>query len=102
MTKKILNIDSSELEKKYGISSPAAKLICAAGLNDEQIKDLLSHDTDILTSHSECVRKCCEILMECRKNNTKVFVGGDYDADGITSTAIMKDILDRLPFEVEI
>ena len=99
MTKKILNIDSSELEKKYGISSPAAKLICAARLNDEQIKDLLSHDTDILTSHSECVRKCCEILMECRKNNTKVFVGGDYDADGITSTAIMKDILDRLGIE---
>lgn len=37
-----------------------------------------------------------ERIMNAKKNNEKVFIAGDYDADGICSTAIMIDTLQTL------
>ncbi len=93
---KIIDIDGSFYEENYGVSLLCGKLLAAAGFDREKAEDLLSADNNLKTSQSECVRKCAAYLMEAKKNGTKVFIGGDYDADGICSTAIMKDILDRL------
>ncbi|MBE6122790.1 MAG: hypothetical protein E7190_08750 [Erysipelotrichaceae bacterium] len=94
--RKIIDINEELFARKYGLSPVAAKLLMYADLNEEQMEDLLSRDNTLLTSRSDCVRQCAELLMDAKKNGVKVFVGGDYDADGITSTAIMKDVLDRL------
>ena len=93
---KIIDVDGSFYEVNYHAAPLCAKLLAAAGFDREKTEDLLSADNSLMTSRSECVRRCVELLMEAKKNGTKVFIGGDYDADGICSTAIMKDILDRL------
>lgn len=92
----IIETDASSLMRMYDLGPLSAKLLQAADLSDEQIREILSEDSALTFSNASCVTACCERLLEARKNNEKVFVGGDYDADGICSTAIMKRTLDRL------
>ncbi len=82
--------------QKYGTGLLLASLIEAAELQDEEIRELLDPDMHLTTSSAECVKACCERLLAAKEKGEKVFVGGDYDADGICSTAIMKYTLDAL------
>lgn len=80
----------------YHLSPLSAKLLEASGLSDEQIRELLEDERDPRYSKAPCVKEAAERLLMARENHEKVFIGGDYDADGICSTAIMKNTLDRL------
>lgn len=91
-----LDIDATETEKKYHTGPLSAKLIKASNLDDAHIQELLSQDENLKTSQAVCVQKACARIMEAKKKNEKIFVGGDYDADGVCSTAIMKETLDVL------
>lgn len=72
------------------------KLIAASNLNDEQVQDLSDSSSELRTSKCEAVLRAADRIRRAQANHEHVFVAGDYDADGITSTAIMKDVLDRL------
>lgn len=91
--------DVRSLQERYGISSLSAKVFAASQLDDAQIEELLNADETLHTSRAECVRQACERILLARNRHEKVFVGGDYDADGICSTAIMKKTLDLLKIE---
>ena len=99
MTYRLLDIRNTEQYEKYGLSPLCAKVFAANGLRDEQIEELLSGDDDLRTSNAPCVKAACERILAAQRNHEKVFVGGDYDADGICSTAIMKRTLDLLHIE---
>lgn len=96
MTYRIIDIDASGLAERYHLSHLSAKIFQAAELSDEQIAELLAGSTELRTSRAECVRQACERILLAKERHEKVFVGGDYDADGICSTAIMKKTLDAL------
>ncbi|MBR3203492.1 MAG: DHH family phosphoesterase [Solobacterium sp.] len=96
MSYQIIEADGSALQEACSIGSLTAKLLAASNFSSEQIADLLDGSDEVRPSRCEAVDRCCRRLMQAKANQEKVFVAGDYDADGICSTAIMKDLLDRL------
>lgn len=92
----ILDIDGSYYQDTFTVGKLTGKLLAASHFTDEKIQEVLNTDMVLSTSHAECVLKACRRILEAKERNEKVFVGGDYDADGICSTAIMKKTLDRL------
>ncbi len=98
MSFSLLEIDAQDIQQRYGLTSLAAKLVKASAIDEEKIQELLNPGS-VTTSHAKCVMDCCDRIMLAKQNHEKVFVGGDYDADGICSTAIMKKTLDLLGIE---
>ena len=96
MNYRIITPDETGICKKFGVSALAGKLITAAALPEEKTEELLCTDSELKTSTAQCVKDACARILEAQKRAEKVFVGGDYDADGVCSTAMMKDVLDRL------
>ncbi len=92
----ILEADETSVIKKYDVGSLTGKILASSSLSDEQIRELVNPDFRLSTSRALCVQKACERILAAKKNGEKIFVGGDYDADGICSTAIMKRTLDLL------
>jgi len=99
MNWKIVDVIGTAYEKKYGIQSLTGKLFAAAKLSSNQIEEILNTDATLSTSEADCVLQACERIRLAKKNHEKVFVAGDYDADGVCSTAIMKATLDILQIE---
>lgn len=91
-----LHVNSLAIEKKYSVGSLTGKLFAAAKLTSTQIDELLSTDTTLSTSHATCVLAACARITQAKQNHEKVFIAGDYDADGVCSTAIMKATLDAM------
>ena len=96
----IIDVDEKEIKEKYQLTSLVSKVITKAKLTDEQILQVLDTNTSLKTSDASCVKEACNRILEAKNKHEKVFVGGDYDTDGICSTAIMKDVLDRLNIEL--
>ncbi len=96
MTFRVISPDTEAVSKQWNIPALPAAAIAASGLSDEQIRELLDPSEELRDSECENLDRVCRRLMSARDNREKVFVAGDYDADGICSTALMKDILDRL------
>lgn len=92
----IIETDGTPVAEKYRTGRLLSRLIAANTLDEEKVRQLLDPDTELTVSQAECVTKACERILEAGRNREKVFVGGDYDADGICATAIMKKTLDLL------
>lgn len=67
--------------------------------NQVAIKDINSSAIQLKTSQSECVFKAVELILKQKEKQEKIFIGGDYDCDGICATTIIKDALDKLGIE---
>lgn len=91
----IIQSDGRELMEEYHLTSLAARVLAASDLSEEKREELLNPGP-LTQSHAPCVAAACQRLQKARENHEKVFIGGDYDADGICSTAIMKKTLDVL------
>lgn len=89
----IIQSDGTELQEKYHLTSLAARVLAASDLSEEKIEELLNPGP-LTTSHAPCVKQACARIAKAKENGEKVFIGGDYDADGICATAIMKKTLD--------
>lgn len=92
----LVDVDEKEICEKWHVSSLTGKLIALSDLKEEEIRDLLSDDDHLSLSKADCVLKACQRILQAKENHEKIFVGGDYDADGICSTAIMKKTLDEM------
>jgi len=91
------------LQSELGIQRLLAAALVDRGITDpEGAGEFLNpsldsmHDPRLLPNCEEAVR----ILMDAREKNQRVFVHGDYDVDGVTSTAIWARALRRLGFDV--
>lgn len=93
---KRIQVDPSAMMEKYHVGPLTGSILASSGLEHETIQEILNQDSTITVSHADCIVRACQRIMTARNRKEKVFVGGDYDADGICSTAIMKRTLDRL------
>ena len=96
MTYRVITPDTGAVMATWNIPALPAAAIGASSLSDEQITELLNPSEQLTDSGCEALDRVCRRLMKARSSSEKVFTAGDYDADGICSTALMKDILDRL------
>lgn len=87
------------LSKEASISAVLAQVMVNRGFKDaDSIKDFLYpslsnlHDPFLMPDMAKAVERICSAI---EKNET-VFIYGDYDADGITSTALLVSTLRNL------
>lgn len=95
MSYRIVDIDEQEYCSAYGLPKLLAKVAAASKLDGDRIEQL-RHPGAVKTAEADCVIRAVKRIVQARENQEKVFIGGDYDADGICATAIMKKTLDDL------
>lgn len=91
------------LQRELGIQRLLAAALVERGITEpESASEFLNPSLDSL--HDPRLLPNCEeavgILMEAREKRQRVFVHGDYDVDGVTSTALWARALRRLGFDV--
>lgn len=94
------SIENIELvSNMYNISKFFAELLLIRGYNTKNKINNLLYRKDIRSPKELInVEKAVDILLENR--NKKIFIIGDYDVDGITSTVVLVKSLRYLGFEV--
>lgn len=84
--------------KKFNISPLLEKTLISKGYTSEEdiehllSKEVLYHDEMLLSDMEKSVTRIHKAI----QNNEKILVYGDYDADGVTSTAILVKTLESL------
>ena len=93
-----------QLQKELDISSLAAKILASRVQTIDEAKDIFYTDDDhlhnpyLLSGMKEAVERI-ELALE---RGEKILIYGDYDADGITSTTVMLNVLLDLGADVDI
>ena len=87
------NIDrAEEIAKKFNLSDLVSKILSNKNLNNQEIEKFLNptrrdfYDPFLMPD----MEKAIDRIEKGIKNKEKIIVYGDYDADGITSTVILK------------
>lgn len=85
-----------EIAERYDIDPLAASLLISRGMDsDERIKDFCSRDLTLSDPFEiKDMDKAVATITEAIANGEKITVYGDYDADGVTSTAILYSFLE--------
>ncbi len=82
------------IAENCGIEPFAAYLLCARGMTDEFEIESFLFDTDLIDPFTlPDMDKACERIHRALDNGEKITVFGDYDADGVTSTALLYSYL---------
>lgn len=78
------------LAENCGVEPFAAFLMCSRGMTDEFEIESFLYDTDLLDPFTlPNMEEAVERISYAIENNEKITVFGDYDADGVTSTALL-------------
>lgn len=91
------------MTKKYKITNLQAELLIGRGITDDKAinKYLYGNFEDFYSPDTlKDIKKALTLLKTAIKKNQKICVFGDYDADGITATAIMLRCLKQLGVRV--
>ncbi len=87
---------AAEIAENCGVDPFAAYLLVARGLTDEFLVESFLYDTDIIDPFLlPDMEKACERIKSAIHNGEKITVFGDYDADGVTSTALLYSYLSK-------
>ncbi len=82
------------IAENCGIEPFAAYLLCARGMTDEFEIESFLFDTDLIDPFTlPDMDKACERIHYAIENGERITVFGDYDADGVTSTALLYSYL---------
>lgn len=102
----ILPIDEKKqilLEKNLHISSSLAEILTRKNLDENSAKLFLNptkipyHDPFLLKD----MEKACQRLLLALKNKEKICIYGDYDVDGVSSTALLMTVFTKLGFNID-
>ncbi len=74
------------------------KVLCRRGINiEEELSDFLSpKDLPNPEDHFNELSKATDRIIVACQNNEKIAICGDYDADGITSTVLLVELLSKI------
>ena len=85
---------AADIAESCGIEPFAAFLLCSRGMTDEFEVESFLYDTDLIDPLSlPDMDKACERIDDALRDGEKITVFGDYDADGVTSTALVYSYL---------
>lgn len=105
---RLAKIDANEIEnivKKFGVSPLLATVISNRGLTTwEKIKSYLEPESDSLPNprtEFPDLNKSVILLQQAIAQGQRIAICGDYDADGMTSTALLLRALRYLKAEVD-
>ncbi len=85
---------AADIAENCGIEPFTAYLLCARGMTDEFEIESFLFDTDLTDPFNlPDMEKACKRIDEALDNGEKITVFGDYDADGVTSTALLYSYL---------
>lgn len=84
-----------DIQNKFHLSSLCARVLASKQLQDDEIEELLKEPQLADPFSAKGVKEIADRLYEAKIKKEKVLVCGDYDADGICSTAILYDALQR-------
>ncbi|SMB95690.1 exonuclease RecJ [Desulfonispora thiosulfatigenes DSM 11270] len=107
--RKIWNIKNNkqninDLARKLNISPIVANILAERGYTDyHKAKNFLEADISKLSDplYMLGVKEACEQIRESILNKDKIMIYGDYDVDGITSTALLVEFLTSLQVSVD-
>ncbi len=93
---------AATIAENCGIEPFAAYLLCARGMTDEFEIESFLFDTDLIDPFTlPDMDKACERINMALDNGEKITVFGDYDADGVTSTALLYSFLSSVGGNVD-
>ena len=90
--------EAQEIQTKYGLSGIIAMLLQIRNIKTkEEIEDFLYNDSYIASPFEIIdMDKACARVRSAIENEEFICVYGDYDADGVTSTALLYSYLDAV------
>ncbi len=97
--------DFAAISKKYGINPVTARVMRNRDVvTDSEIDEYLNGNIDKLVSYlfMKDMDKAITIIADKIANNQKIRIIGDYDIDGICSSFILSDALEKLGADVDI
>ncbi len=85
---------AADIAENCGIEPFAAFLLCARGMTDEFEVESFLYDTDLIDPFTlPDMAKAVDRVSLAIENGERITVFGDYDADGVTSTALLYSYL---------
>lgn len=97
-------IESKKLSERYSLPIPIAGLLAQRGLHDETEIDAFLNprleklsDPFLLPDMEKAVIRIWQAIQE----KQKILIFGDYDVDGVTSTAFLSRVLEKLGGKVD-
>ncbi len=87
---------AAQIAREFGCSAPLARVLAVRAPDNPQ--ELLQHNIEQLSSPWELlgVKEAVHRIDQALHRNEKIFIQGDFDVDGITSTALLYKALRRL------
>lgn len=85
---------AANIAENCGVDPFVAYLLVARGFTDEFLVESFLYDTDICDPFTlPDMEKACERIKSAIDEGEKITIFGDYDADGVTSTALLYSYL---------
>ena len=103
-TKWIYKSDSSTEKNSFKYSKDLIKILENRGIKtDEEIEKFLNGDLEDLRDPYDLkdMEKTVEIILDFKEKNKKIWIYGDYDVDGITSTSLLYRAFHEIGIECE-
>ena len=85
---------AATIAENCGVEPFAAFLLCSRGMTDEFEIESFLYDTDLIDPYTlPDMEKAVERVNQALENGERITVFGDYDCDGVTSTALLYSYL---------
>lgn len=85
---------AATIAENCGVDPFAAFLLCSRGMTDEFEIESFLYDTDLVDPYTlPDMEKAVERITSALENGERITVFGDYDCDGVTSTALLYSYL---------
>jgi single-stranded-DNA-specific exonuclease len=85
------NLDLQSAENPFSLPGSVALLLARRGLTGDELESFLNPDMNHLSQWDEIegIRGAAQRIVQAINNSENILVHGDFDADGITATAIV-------------
>ena len=99
----IQEVDNTPIRDSFGVPVAISKMLLRRGITEDKIQDFLScnpketYDPSLFEGLDEAVQRILTALDEGRE----IVIYGDYDADGVTATALLYSVFKNFSTKVD-
>ena len=98
----IQEVDNTPIRDSYGVPVAISKMLRRRGITEDKIADFLS-DTPKETYDPflfQGIKEATDIIMGALDSGREIVIYGDYDADGVTATALLYSVFRNFSLKV--